>query len=369
MRICVDATSLLLRSAGVKNYIYHWIRALQLHAPELQVSAFPLIQDIGDLNHERSVASRAGTIARIGLLHATNVLGGPLMNWAAGDADVFHASNQVHKPPRGKLLTATLYDMTCLLMPENHTAANVRAERNYAEHVLKRANGLIAISEHTKRDTVRLLGICDSKISVVYPGVPDVYFRDLSDEVRRVKHSLKLTKPYALIVGTIEPRKNVDMLLDAWAKLPRDIREAWELIVAGPEGWAHSKTLARLRSAPDGVRYLGYVAERDLPALTAGSDLFVYPSFYEGFGFPAAQAMAAGVPLITSNVSSLPEVAQDAGILIDPKSVEGLRAALLQAITSPVKRAEMSRRGREIAREYTWQQAARKSAFFFENLG
>jgi glycosyltransferase involved in cell wall biosynthesis len=369
MRICVDATSLLLRSAGVKNYIYYWIRSMQRWSPELEVSAFPMLGSVGELDHERSVTGRFGTVARIGLLHTANVLGSSVMNLATKGVDVFHASNQVHHVPDGPMLTATLYDMTCLLMPENHTAANVRAEQRYTDRVLNRAQGLISISEHTKRDAMKLLSIPPERIEVIYPGVPESFFEVTAEDIARVSTLFGFTKPYLLFVSTIEPRKNVDRLLDAWEQLPAVERRSFELILAGPRGWAESKTHRRLDSGIEGVRYLGYVNERDLPALTAGAAIFVYPSLYEGFGFPIAQAMAAGVPVITSNVSSLPEVARDAALLVDPLNVEELRLAMERLMDEPQLREVLGARGRVIAREYTWENAARRSAAFFQRLG
>ena len=117
-------------------------------------------------------------------------------------------------------------------------------------------------------------------------------------------------------MGTIEPRKNVDLLLDAFESLPLPLREHHDLVIAGPIGWNVDRVVDRLRL----VRYLGYIPEPDLAPLTAAAEVFVYPSLYEGFGFPVAQAMAAGVPVITSNVSSLPEIAGNASLLVDPRA-------------------------------------------------
>jgi Glycosyltransferase len=133
-------------------------------------------------------------------------------------------------------------------------------------------------------------------------------------DIDRVAQRYGLTRPYLLFVGTIEPRKNLNLLLDAYGQLAPELRESCELVVVGPSGWADAATIERLKL----IRYLGYVPEQDLPGITAGATVFVYPSLYEGFGFPVAQAMASGVPVITSNVSSLPEVAGEGAILIDP---------------------------------------------------
>lgn len=363
MRICIDATALLLRSAGIKNYLYYWMRALREHAPEHEISAFPLLGNVGALDHDHSNLTPLQTYPRIAVLQFINKIFGPAINLAVRMVDVFHASNQVHAIPNGVKLTGTIYDMTCMLMPQFHTPANVRAEIRHYDRVFKRADGLIAISESAKDDAVRLLKLDERRIRVIYPGIPERYFDGKPDIV---KHPLK--KPFVLFVGTVEPRKNVDTLLDAWEQLPISTRESHELVFVGPIGWAGNATVNRLRSGIPGVRVLGYVPESDLPGLTAAATIFAYPSFYEGFGLPIAQAMATGVPVITSNVSSMPEVVGDGGLLIDPQSTTELAAALQTLLTSPSQREELGRKGRELARRFTWKNSAVQSAEFFSRL-
>jgi alpha-1,3-rhamnosyl/mannosyltransferase len=272
-------------------------------------------------------------------------------------ADVFHVSNQIRNPPKGLKLTATIYDMTCRLMPELHTTANIQADESLARNVFRKASRLIAISENSRQDAVRLLGLDAKRIEVIYPGVPEVYFGAQARPSER---------PYVLYVGTIEPRKNIDTLLDAWEGFR--LRGDFDLIIAGASGWAGEKTLARLAAKPGGgsVRYLGYVPEDELPGLTAGASAFVYPSLYEGFGFPVAQAMAAGVAVITSNTSCLPEVAGGGALLVDPRSAAEIQNAMEKLLTSRELRQELGAAGTALARrEYRWKVCARKSLEFF----
>lgn len=363
MRICVDATPLLLRSAGVKNYIYHWIRALRDHAPQHRVSGFPFLENVGGLDHDQSTLAASQTYPRIATLQFINKIFPPAINLVVRNVDVFHATNQIHAVPRRVMLTSTIFDLTCLVMPQFHTPANVRAETRHFDRVFRHANGLIAISRSAKDDAVRLLELDPNRIDVIYPGIPSSYFTALPEVSK-----YRLEKPFVLFVGTIEPRKNVDTLLDAWLQLPASIRDAHDLVFVGPIGWAGNATVNRLRSGLSGVRVLGYVAEADLPSITAAASVFAYPSFYEGFGFPIAQAMAAGVPVITSNTSSMPEVAGDAGILVDPRSTSELARALNQLLTSPTERERLGRKGRELARNFTWKNSAERSAEFFSRL-
>ncbi|MEK7403712.1 MAG: glycosyltransferase family 1 protein [Acidobacteriota bacterium] len=368
MRVAIDATPLLLRSAGVKNHLYHWIVHLRRLAGEGAVVTFPLRAPLGELSHERSVWGSAATLAGLARLHLTNYSPLPLADWLGPKADVFHASQQLWNPPRRTPVTATLYDMTCWLMPEMHTPANVAAARRFAERVVKRAAGLLAISESTRADAIRLLGLPPERIDVVYPGVADGFFAVTGDAVRAARQKYALARPYVLFVGTVEPRKNLPVLLDAFARLAPATREQHELVVAGPLGWADRATAARLRAAAGGVRYLGYVPEPDLPGITAGAAVLAYPSLYEGFGFPVAQAMAAGVAVLTSNVSSLPEVAGDAALLVDPRSVEEIRAALERLLGSPDLRARLGAAGVRRAQSFRWEACARASLRFFEKV-
>ena len=360
MRIAIDATALLLRSAGVKNYVYHWMRSLQRDAPEHEITAFPYLGDAGGLDHERSVLSTWETIPRIALLHFLNIRGNPFVSPLLRRTDVFHASNLLRNLPRGPRLTGTIYDMTARLFPQFHTPGNIRAEEGFYERVLKRADGLIAISESSKADAVRLLGVDERRIAVVYPGIDERFFAASPRPVA--------AKPYVLFLGTVEPRKNVDTLLDAWSALPPDIRDSHELVIAGPIGWASNATVDRLRSGIGGVRVSGYIPETELPSFVGGATAFVYPSFYEGFGFPVAQAMAAGVPVITSNVSSLPEITGEAGLLVDPASAAEIAGAIERLVTAPSLRERLGSEGRARARRFTWRAAAAQSAAFFSSL-
>lgn len=367
MRLTIDAIPLLFRSAGVKNYLYHWIHHLrrQPNAPDIRL--FPWLGQLPPLDHEAPLAGPVGTFLRLGSFFVWNrlpqAIGEPLLP----SGGIFHSSKLMHAPRRTKL-TATLHDFTCWLFPEMHQASNVAAEKLYAERILQRADGLIAVSESTRVDAIRLLGLKPEKIRVIYHGIAEPYFHAGSAEAAAARAALGLKRPSVLYVGTIEPRKNVDLLLDAWAALPRELTAEFDLLLAGPVGWASSTTLARLQNPPAGVRYLGYVAEPLLPGLFAAASAFVYPSLYEGFGFPVAQAMAAGAPVITSAVSCLPEITGSAALLIDPRSVSELAAAIARLLTSPSLRNDLAARARIVSARFTWSACAAQSLDFFRNL-
>jgi len=177
------------------------------------------------------------------------------------------------------------------------------------------------VSESSRRDAIAILGVEPERIDVVYSGVTPNYFAAAAARTDAVRLSYGLDKPYVIFVGTIEPRKNVDALIDAFVASGDAIRKEFDLVIVGPYGWKSESTTARLDSGLPSVRYLGYVPENDLPLLTAAAEVLAYPSLYEGFGFPVAQAMAAGTAVLTSNVSSLPEIGGDS-----PRPLRPMRA-------------------------------------------
>jgi len=365
----VDGIPLLFRSAGVKNYLHYWLRHLeQVGAPSgLIIRVFPLLPIPSELDHQSSLSGPSGTVARLAVWHLLNLGSNHLLDWIGPAADVFHASKLLN-PPRRCSLTATLHDTTAWLMPEFHTRGNVAGDKLLADRVWKRADGLIAVSEHTRCDAVRLLGLDPRRIEVIHHGVPDAYFNVAQDEVARIRNRYALDRNYILFVGTIEPRKNLGALLDAYEALPPEVRDQFQFVVAGPPGWSSDALLNRLRSGPSGVRFLGYVPEDCMPGLFAGAALFAYVSFYEGFGFPVAQALAAGTPVLTSAVSALPEIAGEAAEFIDPHSPAEIRDALARLLTSPSRRDELSAAGRLRGREFRWEACARRSLQFFNRV-
>ncbi len=357
MTIILDATSTLVRSAGVKNYVWHWIRHLRRQAGEnIDIQSFPFLGDLGQLDHESSALSRPATMARLGLIKVMNETGFPPLDLLIRGADIFHATNLLRRAPSRAKLTATIHDLTCWLMPELHTPGNVKADREFADRILRRANGLIAVSENTRQDAIRLLGIAPDRIQTIYSGIAEEYFT--AQPVRRAR-------PYALYVGTIEPRKNLAALLDAWALLKPSLRADFDLVIAGPRGWSSDQTLERIQRE---ATYLGYVPEADLPGLFAGATAFVYPSLYEGFGFPVAQAMAAGTPVITSNNSCLPEIVGDATLLIDPRSPAEIESALTRLLESEALRTDLAAQGRKRAELFRWEKCAIQSLQFFRGV-
>ncbi len=371
MRVCLDCFPFLVRSAGVKAYLYELHRHLRRTAGSNRLSAFPFLDRELALHHEGSLLGPFSTAWRFALVLFANTGRNPVLDFVGGRFDVFHASNQVRNPPRNCKLTTTVHDMTAWSHPELHTAATVANDKRWAERTVRRADGVITPSEATRADAIRWLNLPPERVRAVHHGVAETYFQVPGSAIAAAREAYALTKPYILFVSTIEPRKNLDRLLDAYEQLPVSVREEYDLVVSGPRGWRSEQTMARLEAHPPGIRgirTLGYVPEALLPGLTAGATVFAYPSLYEGFGFPVAQAMAAGTAVLTSNVSSLPEITAGAARLVDPLSTAEIGLALEELLTGPTERERLRKLGLTRAQHFRWERCARETWEFFEHV-
>ncbi|MEP6714266.1 MAG: glycosyltransferase, partial [Terriglobia bacterium] len=201
MRICIDSSPLLVNSAGVKTYLYHWIQSLRADPSKGDIRLFPPV-NLRILNHFQKPP---WTYPGIASILAVNYSGLPLTDWFTGGSDIFHMSNLIRRAPNGPRITATIHDTTAWLFPEMHTVRNAGNDKRFAKDVFTRADGLIAVSQSSRDDAVRLLGLAPSKIHVIHPGVAPAYFDVTAQAVSRARKFLAAAKPYCLFVGTIEP--------------------------------------------------------------------------------------------------------------------------------------------------------------------
>lgn len=253
----------------------------------------------------------------------------------------------------------TVHDLTPILFPEFHTKKTVWSFRHVISYSVKKADAIVADSFCTKKDLVERLGVDESMISVIHLGVDHERYHPVKDKMRlaQVRSRYRLPEEFILAVGTIEPRKNMLGLAKAYLRA----KTAHKLVIAGRRGWMSEPFFRMLESEPElkrDVILLDYVAEEDLPALYGLSQLFVYPSLYEGFGLPPLEAMACGTPVLTSDTSSLPEVVGDAALRVDPYDTDALANAIAKALSEPSLRKRLSRKGIERARAFTWDRSA-----------
>jgi alpha-1,3-rhamnosyl/mannosyltransferase len=275
-------------------------------------------------------------------------------------SDVFFSTNSYLTAWFTRVPTAlNIFDMIAWKAPESAQKRAARIERLTLRHALRRSGHVFCNSEATRRDLLQQYEWASPRTSVV-PLAADEKFGDEIPKADRdeVLRRLELDRPFVLATGTIEPRKNLTRLIDAFANLPGELKRTHLLALAGPRGWADEQIFARAGEDRDCVRILGRVTDAELVALYSSCAAFCYPSLYEGFGLPVLEAMRAGAPIITSGVSSLPEVAGDAAVYVDPTSVAEIRAALESMLSDPRQRDELRRRGRERSRAYSWQATA-----------
>jgi glycosyltransferase involved in cell wall biosynthesis len=251
----------------------------------------------------------------------------------------------------------TVHDLSFLLYRQGFRAVNRLYLRIFTPLSVRRARRVIAVSESTKRDLVQYYGLSPAKVDVVHNGVDSRFGPLPVGQVAAFRAERGLPERFMLFVGTLEPRKNVTRLIEAYARSSKALPP---LMLVGGRGWLYDEVFSRAEAlkVADKVRFVGYVPDQELPLWYNAADLFVYPSLYEGFGLPPLEAMACGTPVITSTTSSLPEVVGKAGLLVDPMNVEALASAMERAYADTDLQAELRSAGLARARAFSWQQTA-----------
>jgi len=363
MRIGVNALLLTKRAGhrqtGVSRYIRRVIQALpdELGGDELIVYAGRGADPVGSGASWRHAWWPADNpLARIAW--ETGML--PAMT-RRDRVDLFHGTVNALPPMLAGRSIVTIHDLAFLRWPEQITVRRHRYLSRAVASAARRANGIIAVSDATKRDIVEQLQVDPDRVAVTPLGVDERFTPASSDRIAEVRARYDLQEPFVLFVGTLEPRKNLPALLRAFARIQHDIPH--RLALAGAIGWRSQEFQDAVEAAKlgDRLRLIGFVDERDLPALYSAADLFAFPSLYEGFGLPVLEAMACGTPVVTGNVSSLPEVAGDAALLVDPHDDAALGKAMLRALTDQPERARLTAAGFERAAHFTWRATARST--------
>ncbi|MEF3273523.1 MAG: glycosyltransferase family 4 protein [Chloroflexus sp.] len=377
MRIGIDFTAGIWQGAGIGRYTRELVRAAAQAGPEF---SFLLFYAAGSLDLASPFVRYAHELAS-SYPHITlrplpinprlltilwQRLRLPLrVEWLVGPLDVVHAPDFVLPPTRARTLL-TIHDLTFLVEPG---CAEPSLRRYLSEAVprsLRRADLVAVDSKATASDLGRLYGIPRQRIRLLYPAV-DARFRPMGDAERvAVRERLRLPNRFLLFVGTLEPRKNLVRLLQAFAMLRAEYPDL-HLLIAGRRGWLYDEIFAAVEhyQLAERVHFLDFVADDDLPALYNLAEAFVYPSLYEGFGFPVLEALACGTPVVTSRVASLPEVAGSAAIMVDPLDAEDIAAGIRAALTDP---APLRAAGPAQATTFGWEQTGQALVAIYREL-
>lgn len=368
MKVLYDATPLLMRSAGVKNYHHSLLSQLLLLIWPHELKLFPDLKRLNPNHNERSNYSTYQTIRGLGAMLASNYLFAPTVKSAARGFDLFHVTPHLWRPPEGPVLTSMVHDPTPVLMPEAHTAGNIRYFQHFVRHVMPRLDAMIVPSYAVKRDLADVCGASEERITVIPHGVDEEFFEATPAQREVARTQYNLPDRYILFVGSVEPRKNLLGLIEAFSSLPQKTQRDYPLAIVGASGWKNEQIQNAIEKNSN-VRLVGYVGRDLLPAVYEGCSLFVFPSHYEGFGMPVLEAMAAGAPVIASNVSALPEVIGDAGILVDPDDPSDIADAMERVLDDRQTAALMGSAARQRARRFTWERCALETKHFFESVG
>jgi alpha-1,3-rhamnosyl/mannosyltransferase len=367
MKVILAVDSVRFPLTGIGRYTYELAHQLQQRS-DIKLSLFAngqFIRELPSLSQMRP--SRLGQLRRLLLksrwvTNVYNVIAG-VRNRSSlrghGDA-VFHGPG-FYLPKFGGPSVATFHDLSMFTWAHCHPPERVRYMQQELKLTLQRASMLITDSEFNRRELAAYFNYPLEKIRAIPLACSeDFHPRDVT-LVGPVLQRLGLTPGgYTLFAGTIEPRKNIRALLDAYSALPQSIRYRWPLVLAGYRGWQSEQLHARIEEAVKAgwAHYLGYVADVDLPHLFAGARLFVFPSHYEGFGLPVLEAMASGVPVVCSNASSLPEVAGDAAAMCAPDDVDGLRECIANGLENDLWRRSAIEKGLRRATSFSWRRCA-----------
>ncbi|MDO9424803.1 MAG: glycosyltransferase family 1 protein [Methylobacter sp.] len=325
--------------------------------PELGQSAKP--EASSSINIRRTILNNRLTV---GMFHLISPL---IKSYALrGHSDhVFHGPN-FYLPPFDGPRVCTFHDLSVFTWAHCHPPERVRFMRKEIALTLKRADMLITDSEYTRQEVAAYFGWPLEKIRAVPLACSEDFRPRTADELRPVlgRHGLRLGG-YSLYVGTIEPRKNLEVLLDAYAMLPPSIRQRYPLVLIGYRGWRSEQLHTRIEAAvSEGwARYLGFVVADELPLIYAGARVFVFPSLYEGFGLPVLEAMASGIPVVCSNSSTLPEVAGDAAAMCEPQDADALCHLIATGLEDEIWRSKAKSKGLLQAAGFSWQRCTEET--------
>jgi glycosyltransferase involved in cell wall biosynthesis len=367
MRIAIDARLSYYIQGGITQYTLNLIRALAAADGENEYLIFQRRVD------QRLIVSQ-GNFRRVSLWtpshHRLEQYSLALELALQGKIDVVHFTDFIPLFYYRGSSVITVHDLAFLLYPHFLTRDSARYY-GVIDRAARRADQIIAVSEATKQDLVRLTGTPPTKITVIYEAADQIYFPVREPEpLKQIRAKYHLPEQYVLFVGTIEPRKNLPTLIRALHLLITNYKTEAGLAIVGKPGWLYEDVyqLVKDLGLKDRAHFLGRVPTADLPLLYNASQMLVLPSFYEGFGLPPLEAMACGVPVIVSDTSSMPEVVGDAALRVAPEDTEGFTVAMWRLLTDEALRADMTAKGLKRAQCFSWQRAARETLDVYRKL-
>ncbi len=362
MRIGIDARLIYYRQAGIGQYTQSLIEGLAHEAPP--DGRFVILQHRHDTHNLTPDPRFRRRSTWTPCHHPLEQLTLPLEIWPL-KLDLLHSPDYIPPFRRNCRSVITVHDLAFLHFPELLTTDSARYY-SQIDRAVREAEGIIAVSHATQRDLMNLLGVPAHRVTVVHEAANPIFrvIEDEADALRDVRARYGLPERFILFLGTIEPRKNLPTLIQAYRLLcMAEGPHGPSLVVAGARGWLFDSVfiLVEQLGLSDRVLFTGGIPWADVPAFYNLAEVFVFPSLYEGFGLPPLEAMACGTPVVAANVSSIPEVVGDAGLLVDPNDAEGLAEALGRVLNDATLRQDLRRRGLARAAGFSWDRAARET--------
>lgn len=371
MRVGIDITPLAGNRSGVGHFLYYQLAHLLQLADEDRFLAFSSgLRRASTQGLAGLMAHRHVPVPTRGLYSLWARLQWPAVDRLLGGVDVYHATNYFLPPTASARRVLTIYDLTFLRRPDLCSPKIVGPFRGKVPRMAEAADAILTCSQASKRDIVELLDVSEDRVHVAYGAVDGRLGPVPHDEAQHtLARRFGITMPFALFAGTIEPRKNVSGLLRAFARVAADTPHT--LVLVGGMGWQPEPVEKTIRNLclESRVRWLGYIPRHtDLALFYSAADAFVFPSFYEGFGLPVLEALACGCPVITSNVSALPEIAGDAAVYVDPNDVGDIAAKLLRVLVEQPFRESLKSLARAQAARLSWDDCARETLAVYRSL-
>lgn len=371
MRIAIDAHSVGAKLGGNESYAVNLIEALAQIDEVNDYTLYVTTAEAHDRFHRRWPNFKVrNTLPHTPLIRIPLTLSAELRK---NPVDVLHV--QFTAPPFCPCpVVVSIHDLSFEHLPHTFHRRSRTQLRLTVRHSAKRAAQILTLSEHTRRDVIDTYRIDPTRITAIPLAAPR-HFSPVEDnrELQRVRHNYGIDGPYILSVGSIQPRKNLPRLINAYASLRGKYVEAElpKLVLVGKHAWLYDETTRALAETglKESVILTGYVPESDLPALYSGALCFIYPSYFEGFGLPPLEAMKCGAPVIVGNKTSLPEVVGDAALTVDPYDVPSIAGAIERLVNDSDLRRELSVKGRNRAETFDWRETARRTLQIYEQVG
>jgi glycosyltransferase involved in cell wall biosynthesis len=357
---------------GIGVYTQELLKEFLSNSDELRVKKIAYRDDIQNqpANDHAYHLTRLSFKTSSAISYSTR-LGTPGLDRHLEQCDLIHSPDHCIPQTRKIPLIVSIMDVIPLTHPQYLTSSLRAFKANAFKYLAKQADHIITISEFSAQEIVKSCGIDRSKISVTYLGVDTAYFdRQTLESIQVTQQKYGLLKPYFLFVGTLQPRKNLYRLVQAYLKLPSTVRQSIQLVIVGRAGLGMQELVNTLENdtTKDEIKWLKYIPDGDLKPLLQGATALVYPSLYEGFGLPIIEAFASAVPVITSQTTSMPEVAGDAALLVDPESVDSISQAMLKTIEQPIATQARVAAGVQRAKNFTWHSTASQTIRVYKDV-